>query len=310
MMRLFLLPLSLCCLLLTPPAAADPPNFWDSYTRQGKVRQILRRAQHAYNQENYKEALYLADEARKEGADSADLLLLYGYSLLEVNPTNASEGASTLLAARELLPELEGVPVLQNLLALYYALMGEQLRKKAGAGQSDPFFQEMLQQASEELTALVNNPGATPRLRSLGWSNLGDVRMALYDVEGAIQAYSESLELFPWDNDYARFALAVALLRAGEEKRARDVLDTALRIDPTLESLRKEGIFFLPEEERSFFLAVAFAGQGMTEMTRYHLTYYVARVEEGLYRQWAKRFLDDIEGFCMLLQKAQKRPTP
>lgn len=70
-----------------------------------------------------------------------------------------------------------------------------------------------------------------------GWDALGCARRMLRDVDGAMHAFLQALEIDPMLND-ARDHLAQLMLDAGHFPHARQVLETALDVDPERVSSR------------------------------------------------------------------------
>jgi tetratricopeptide (TPR) repeat protein len=105
--------------------------------------------------------------------------------------------------------------------------------------------------AYEELVATPAAPGLAVAL-----CNLAEVLVYLREIPLAIERYRSCAALLP-QRATAWWGLAVAHDRGGQERDASMAADAALAIDPRLEDITGEGVFYVPPFERHYYVAIA-----------------------------------------------------
>ncbi len=117
--------------------------------------------------------------------------------------------------------------------------------------------------------------------RATIYSNLSESRMAQGKIAAAIDAAETSIELEP-DHPAASWNLAILRDRADEPAAALEAARHALEYDPELEGLTGDGVFFEPEYEREWYLALselALAEREKGESRTMHLMAALARYQ-------------------------------
>ncbi len=99
-----------------------------------------------------------------------------------------------------------------------------------------------------------------PMTRAVTLSNQAEAFVIIGDLDGAIARYRRSLELAP-DNALARWGLAVALDRSGDAYGAQLEARTALGFDPDARRLTSSDVFFVPDYDKYWYLALACAAR-------------------------------------------------
>lgn len=108
--------------------------------------------------------------------------------------------------------------------------------------------------ARDAYLELVEDASAPSRGTAL--CNLAEVHMYLNEVDASLSRYQECARLLP-TNATAWWGMAVAHDRAGHDADARTSADHAVSMDPDLNDINGEGVFYVPAYERHYYLAIA-----------------------------------------------------
>ncbi|MFH2010670.1 MAG: tetratricopeptide repeat protein [bacterium] len=132
-------------------------------------------------------------------------------------------------------------------------------------------------QYAESMAVYRKGMPATHHLQTRGImaSNGAESVMALGKLSQAVALYRKSLRLRPRTNSAAWWGLMVAYDRMGRTAAADRALRQGLLLDPLLQGLTGQGVFFVPQGDVHNYLALVYEGQG--------------RIRDAL-RQW-NRFL-------------------
>lgn len=222
----------------------------ESAIRQAEVRQFAQRATSARAlQQELLLARRLLDVALRDarGALAIDprqpralFVLARAREQLDATPQEVVTLANAALAA---LPERDS----DRRSMMYFSLGVAHTRLEQHALARDAYLR------------IVSDASAPSRATAL--CNLAEVHMYLNEVDDSISRYHECARLLP-TNATAWWGLAVAHDRAGHDADARTSADHAVSMDPDLRDIEGEGVFYVPDFERYYYLAVAREAQG------------------------------------------------
>lgn len=128
-------------------------------------------------------------------------------------------------------------------------------------------------EAREAYEQIVGDSSAPSRATAL--CNLAEVHMYLNEVDASLARYNECARLMP-TNATAWWGLAVAHDRAGHEADARSSADHAVSMDPDLNDINGEGVFYVPAFERHYYVAIAREAQARRPGSQAPLTQALA----------------------------------
>lgn len=120
---------------------------------------------------------------------------------------------------------------------------------------------------------LVQDASAPSRATAL--CNLAEVHMYLNEVDASLSRYQECARLLP-TRATAWWGMSVAHDRAGHEADARISADHAVSMDPDLDDINGEGVFYVPPFERHYYLAMAREAQARRSGSTVSLTQALA----------------------------------
>jgi tetratricopeptide (TPR) repeat protein len=107
----------------------------------------------------------------------------------------------------------------------------------------------------EILTKDPQSSGNVISIRATSHGNAAEALMALGRLEESIQRYEDSLALAPGAL-LTTWGLAVALDRDEQVSRAAELMARVISSDPAMNELRREGVFFVPEGDIHYYLAL------------------------------------------------------
>ena len=138
------------------------------------------------------------------------------------------------------------------------------------------------------------------RQRAIRLSNAAELYMGLGELDRAIDLYIESIDVVGSEALYM-FGLAVALDRDGQRLRAAEVMADAIAtdaLDPQTQrcSLDGDGVFFVPEGDKSYYLALRAEVLGKLSEARRHYQVFLRRRGQSRYAEVARRNLAALRG--------------
>lgn len=133
------------------------------------------------------------------------------------------------------------------------------------------------------------------RQRAIRLSNAAELYMGLGELDRAIDLYIESLDAVGNESLYM-FGLAVALDRDGQRLRAAEVMREAISsdaLDPRTRRCALDGpsVFFVPEGDKSYYLALRAEVLGKYGEARRHYQVFLRRRGNSNYAEVARRNL-------------------
>jgi tetratricopeptide (TPR) repeat protein len=117
------------------------------------------------------------------------------------------------------------------------------------------------------------------------YQRLGECYMALGRLDEAVESFRQGIRVSPYSADLG-FALAVALDRDEDAAQAREVLSQALNRDPRAGSLSGANRVWIPPEDASYYLGLAYLGADDAPRSVLHFRRYLAQAGE---RGWSRR---------------------
>ncbi len=122
---------------------------------------------------------------------------------------------------------------------------------------------------------------------------LGECYMALGRLDEALASLQQASRLAPWNVNIS-FALAVAFDRDEDPTSSRDAMSRALEREPRVStgSLYTSGRAWIPPDDQSYYLGLAYLSSGEAPRALYYLRHYVAAAGEGM---WAARARGHLE---------------
>jgi tetratricopeptide (TPR) repeat protein len=106
----------------------------------------------------------------------------------------------------------------------------------------------------ERQLGLTDAGSARPEDLATVNANAAELHMGVGDLDRAITLYRDALELR--DTPLHGFGLAVALDRDGQGVKAREVMRSYLEVDRKMEALFDKTVFFVPEGEIHYYVAL------------------------------------------------------
>jgi len=125
--------------------------------------------------------------------------------------------------------------------------------------------------------------------------NMGDTYMALGRLEDAIASYRQALALGDTEA-MGHFALGVALDRDEQLQAARDEIGKGIQRDPSLNEMNSPSIFFVPAEERNYYLGFIQQERGMRALSIAHWRTFIAKQPAGPWTTRARDHLAELGG--------------
>jgi len=246
--------------LAAPPAHADtPPSLWDSVKSPGARD---RYALHVQAQRTLAVVVEMKIELQRFG------LLDHLRAVLEENGAATSPDVRLRFDLGETYERLElhenAIRVLGPALAAH-----EDHPAALSAMNMISFAYAKLNRRREERDAyrmyLRHETDPYARLSALG--NLAEAEMGLLDMRAAIAGYDEVIALGAGlsggsaqvNVTLAEWGLSVALDRAGDRGRAKAEAKRAIALDPGMRILNGPNVFFVPQYERLWYIALGAA---------------------------------------------------
>jgi tetratricopeptide (TPR) repeat protein len=129
-------------------------------------------------------------------------------------------------------------------------------------------------------------------------SNAAELHMGIGELDRAIEQYVQSLEIEP--RALYRFGLAVALDRDGQRLRAAEVMHEAINGDSVnaegVCELDREGVFFVPDGDKSYYLALRAETLGKYAEARRHYQVFLNKLGDGRYARVARANMAALRG--------------
>lgn len=173
-------------------------------------------------------------------------------------------------------------------------------KRALGARDYEPDFRRAIADYDRQLAMLdVDSSDSIIRdQQATTLSNAAELHMGVGQLDRAIELYVQSLEAQP--SALYRFGLAVALDRDGQRMRAAQVMREAIASDqPNLRgrcALDREGVFFVPYGDRSYYLALRAEVLGKYAEARRHYQVFINRLGRGRYGEVARANLAALRG--------------
>jgi tetratricopeptide (TPR) repeat protein len=145
-------------------------------------------------------------------------------------------------------------------------LMSHALSKLGAMGGPDG--EAALEQAIREYElwrGLVDESNTDVAELAISYSNAAELLMAVGRLDESIAYYRRSIELNA-SEPLNHYGAAVAYDREGQWLRATAELKDALRLDPNLERLDSSGVFFVPDGDKSYYLALIHQVRGHKDL--------------------------------------------
>jgi tetratricopeptide (TPR) repeat protein len=122
---------------------------------------------------------------------------------------------------------------------------------------------------------------------------LGECYMALGRLDEALASLQQASRLAPWNVNIS-FALAVAFDRDEDPTSSRDAMSRALEREPRVSSgsLLTSGRAWIPPEDQSYYLGLAYLSSGEAPRALYYLRRYIAATGEGMWTARARGHLE------------------
>lgn len=134
---------------------------------------------------------------------------------------------------------------------------------------------------------------AEPDKVALVHLRLGESYMALGRLDEALGSLQQASRLAPWNVNIS-FALAVAFDRDEDPTSSRDAMARALEREPRVSSgsLYASGRAWIPPEDQSYYLGLAYLASGEAPRALYYLRRYLAATGEGMWTARARGHLE------------------
>lgn len=176
------------------------------------------------------------------------------------------------------------------------------LYSKRALGLADyaPDFRRAIADYDRQLAILDSetNDSATNGNLATTLSNAAELHMGVGQLDRAIDLYVQSIATEP--EALYLFGLAVALDRDGQRLRAFEVMRQAIETDkPNHEgdcNLNRDGVFFVPDGDKSYYLALRAEVLGKYAEARRHYQVFLNRLGGGRYADLARAHLADLRG--------------
>jgi tetratricopeptide (TPR) repeat protein len=122
---------------------------------------------------------------------------------------------------------------------------------------------------------------------------LGECYMALGRLDEALASLQQASRLAPWNVNMS-FALAVAFDRDEDPTSSRDAMSRALEREPRVStgSLLTTGRAWIPPDDQSYYLGLAYLSSGEAPRALYYLRRYLAATGEGMWTARARGHLE------------------
>jgi tetratricopeptide (TPR) repeat protein len=135
-------------------------------------------------------------------------------------------------------------------------------------------------------------------------ANLAETYMMVGRLADSIEAYQRALEYRP-DSTYG-YGLAVALDRDGQTALAREVMVSYAAPD-RMRDLRRDGVFFVPEGEIEYYLAL---GHEALEDFDQAATHYRRFIASGAHPRYQARAAENLRRVEQAMARGSRRATP
>jgi len=134
--------------------------------------------------------------------------------------------------------------------------------------------------------------GEPAKLALVHW-RLGESYMALGRLDEALAALQQASRLDAWNVNIS-FALAVAFDRDEDPTSSRDAMSRALEREPRVSSgsLYAAGRAWIPPEDQSYTLGLAYLASNEAPRALYYLRRYIASTGEGMWTARARGHLE------------------
>lgn len=144
--------------------------------------------------------------------------------------------------------------------------------------------------------------------RIIYYGNMAETYMALGDLDHAIDAYREALQL-DTTQLHALLGLGVALARKGRRDDARLVLRLGLIQDPDLAVMTGDSVFFIPEGDGDFHVGLMLEELGRIDEAKFRYRRFLRGAEKSAYHEQTRQHLDALEGKRSALVDSIPAPT-
>jgi tetratricopeptide (TPR) repeat protein len=163
------------------------------------------------------------------------------------------------------------------------------------------------QTISEYDRCLAATPPDSPR-RIIYLGNLAETYMATGRLDDAIRTYEATLT-FDKGLVHALLGLGVALDRAQQPARSREVLRLGLLQDPALEEMTSDDVFFIPPGDGYFHLGLMLETLGRVEDARRYYAKFIAHLPNSPYLSSAQAHLASLASRPDALIKTLPSPS-
>jgi tetratricopeptide (TPR) repeat protein len=261
-------------------ADRSEPDFWINIAEPGRkqFQVALRRGREAYDAvvnlrgpmrvRRLEEALAAFRQATRHSPQAAEGHYWVGRAAYDLDRMKEAVAAFTVV--RRLQPEFGDELGICSKLGIAYSKLGR--------------FEEAVQEYNRADHALGSDASRLGN-RSVMHSNAAESLMALGRLDEAIQRYQESVALAQ-GNILGWWGLAVAFDRDGQASKAREAVDRALALDPTMSKLTDDGVFFVPEGDIHYYFALGYEAKGDPPRARLQWETFLAKLPKN---QWAFR---------------------
>lgn len=164
-----------------------------------------------------------------------------------------------------------------------------------------------LHRFAEARQAYLQSALATTDLRAQGVAlcNLAETNVYLGELDRAIEMYHQCIDRRPTEAD-GWWGLASAHDRAGHQADAQYAAEQALLIDPDLTELTRDGVFYVPDYDVHYYLALGREAQGrISEAIDEWHTYLALGGSQG---PWAHRAREHLARLEATQQPARNTP--
>jgi tetratricopeptide (TPR) repeat protein len=273
-----------------PAAARTDSDFWINIAQPGRrlYEEHLRRGRAAFDLAvrfnppvraiKLQEALTEFRQAVRcypSGGEGYYWLGRTAYLLDAMNDTIAAFGA-----LRRLLPASPADEVsICSMLGIAYSKLGR--------------YEESVEEYNRADRLLVGD-AAHVADRAVWHANAAESLMAMGRLEEAIQRYQESVTLQA-NNVLAWWGLAVASDRDGQAGRAREAIQRALALDPSMSRLTDRTVFFVPDGDIHYYFALGYAQKGNLDQAKGQMQSFLTKLGNGPWAHRARQHLAELD---------------
>lgn len=166
-------------------------------------------------------------------------------------------------------------------------------KRALGLKDFEPDFRRAIDDYDRQLAMLDSDSlgsGNRRQILSTTLSNAAELHMGVGQLDRAIELYAQAIDIEP--NALYSFGLAIALDRDGQRLRAAEIMQEAIATDkPDHDgrcALHRQSVFFVPNGDKSYYLALRAEVLGKNAEARRHYQVFLNRLGDGRYARVAR----------------------